>query len=74
MRHEREHRRRAIVALDFIQKRATAEKEGWKGRIPPTMEEVDSVIRDLSYCVGTLKDYRSIRIQIMKEDEKCQSR
>lgn len=34
------------------------------------MEEVDSVIRDLSYFVGALKDYRSIRIQMMKEAEK----
>lgn len=74
MRPERDYRRRAIVALDFIQKRAIAGKKGWKGRTPPTMQEVDSVIRDLSYCVGALKDYRSIRIQIMKEDEKCQSR
>lgn len=33
------------------------------------MQEVDEAIRRLSYCVGTLKDYRSIRIQMMKEDE-----
>ena len=25
------------------------------------MEEIDEAIRRLSYCVGTLKDYRSIR-------------
>lgn len=69
MRPEREYRRMAIVALDFIQKYATAGKEAWKGLTPPTMEEVDSVIRDLSYFVGALKDYRSIRIQMMKEKE-----
>jgi hypothetical protein len=33
------------------------------------MEEVDDAIRKLSYCVGTLKDYRSIRIQLEKEKE-----
>ena len=55
MRPEREYRRMAIVALDFIQKYATAGKEAWKGQTPPTMEEVDSVIRDLSYFVGALK-------------------
>lgn len=32
------------------------------------MEEVDVTIRKLSYCVGALKDYRSIRIQLEKED------
>lgn len=69
MRPEREYRRMAIVALDFIQKYATAGKEGWKGRTPPTMEEVDDAIRKLSYCVGTLKDYRSIRIQLEKEKD-----
>lgn len=74
MRPEREYRRMAIVALDFIQKYAAEGKEVWKGQTPPTMEEVDSVIRDLSYFVGALKDYRSIRIQMEKEDEKCQSR
>ena len=42
---------------------------GWKGQTPPTMEEVESAIRDLSYFVGALKDYRSIRIQMMKEKE-----
>lgn len=74
MRPEREYRRMAIVALGFIQRYATAGKEGWKGQTPPTMEEVDDAIRKLSYCVGALKDYRSIRIQMEKEDEKCQSR
>lgn len=69
MRPEREYRRKAIVALDFIQKYATAGKEGWKGKTPPTMEEVDEAIRRLSYCVGTLKDYRSIRIQMEKEKD-----
>lgn len=68
MRPEREYRRMA-AALDFIQKRAIEGKECWKGRTPPTMQEIDSVIHDLSYAVGKLKDYRSIRIQMMKEDE-----
>lgn len=35
----------------------------------PTIEEVDAAIRKLSYCVGALKDYRSIRIQMEKEVE-----
>lgn len=69
MRPERAYRRQAIAALDFIQKRAAAEKERWKGRTPPTMQEVDEAIRDLSYAAGKLKDYRSIRIQMMKEGE-----
>lgn len=69
MRPEREYRRRAIAALNFISVHALARKEGWKGRTPPTMQEVDNAIRDLSYFVGTLKDYRSIRIQMEKEVE-----
>lgn len=69
MMPERGYRRRALYVLDFIQKRAASGKEVWKGRTPPTMEEVDSVIRELSYAVGKLKDYRSIRIQMMKEKE-----
>lgn len=69
MKPEKAYRRQAIVALGFIQKYAAEGKEVWKGQTPPTMEEVDSVIRDLSYCVGTLKDYRSIRIQMEKEKE-----
>ena len=69
MRHEREHRRRAIGALAIIQTCATVCGEKWKGRTPPTMEEVDDAIRKLSYCVGRLKDYRSIRIQMIKEKE-----
>lgn len=69
MKPEKAYRRQAIVALDFIQKYATAGKEAWKGQTPPTMEEVDSVIRKLSYCVGALKDYRSIRIQMAKEKD-----
>lgn len=35
----------------------------------PTMQEVDNAIRDLSYLVGKLKDYRSIRIQMEKEKD-----
>ena len=67
MKPEKAYRRQAIVALDFIQKYATAGKEGWKGQTPPTMEEIDEAIRRLFYCVGRLKDYRSIRIQLEKE-------
>ena len=69
MKPEKAYRRQAIVALNFISVHALARKEDWKGQTPPTMEEVDSVIRDLSYFVGALKDYRSIRIQMMKEKE-----
>ena len=69
MRHEREHRRRALFALEAIATCATGCREHWKGRTPPTMEEVDDAIRKLSYCVGRLKDYRSIRIQMMKEKD-----
>lgn len=69
MKNEPVHRRRALFALEAIAVCATSCRKDWKGRTPPTMEEVDSVIRDLSYAVGKLKDYRSIRIQMMKEDE-----
>lgn len=69
MRHEREHRRRALFALEAIAACATSCRNEWKGRPPPTMEEVDAAIHKLSYCVGALKDYRSIRIQMMKEKE-----
>lgn len=68
MRPEREYRRKAITALDVIQIIANTRKDTWKGRTPPSMQEVDEAIRRLSYCVGTLKDYRSIRIQMEKED------
>lgn len=47
---------------------AAACGKSWKGRTPPTMEEVDAAIHKLSYAVGKLKDYRSIRIQMEKED------
>lgn len=69
MRPEREYRRHTIYALEAIAVCATGCREHWKGRTPPTMEEVDSAIRDLSYFVGRLKDYRSIRIQMLKEKE-----
>ena len=69
MKNEKAHRRRALFALEAIEVCATSCRKGWKGRTPPTMAEVDSVIHDLSYCVGKLKDYRSIRIQMMKEDK-----
>ena len=74
MKNEKVHRRRALFALEAIEVCATSCRKDWKGRTPPTIEEVDSVIRDLSYFVGALKDYRSIRIQMEKEDEKCQSK
>ena len=56
MRHEREHRRRALFALEAIAACATSCRNEWKGRTPPTMEEVDAAIRKLSYAVGKLKD------------------
>ena len=74
MKNEKVHRRRALFALEAIEVCATSCRKDWKGRTPPTVEEIDEAIRRLSYCVGTLKDYRSIRIQIMKKDEKCLSR
>lgn len=74
MKPEKAHRRRALFAMEAIAVCAAACGKSWKGRTPPSIEEVEAAIRKLSYCVGTLKDYRSIRIQIMKEDEKCQSR
>lgn len=69
MKDERTHRRRAVHALEAIAMRATAYRTDWQGRTPPSMEEVDEAIQRLSYCVGVLKDYRSIRIQMMKEKE-----
>lgn len=69
MRPERAYRRQAIAALNFISVHALARKEGWKGSKPPTMQEVDNAIHDLSYLVGKLKDYHSIRIQLEKEKE-----
>lgn len=69
MKPEKAHRRRALFAMEAIAVCATSCRNEWKGRTPPTMEEVDSVIRDLSYFVGALKDYRSIRIQLEKEKE-----
>ena len=43
--------------------------KGLKKVEPSDHGEVDDAIRKLSYCVGTLKDYRSIRIQLEKEKE-----
>lgn len=74
MKPEKAHRRRALFAMEAIAVCATSCRKDWRGRTPPTMKEVEAAINKLSYCVGALKDYRSIRIQIMKEDEKCQSR
>lgn len=69
MKNEKVHRRRALFALEAIEVCATSCRKDWKGRTPPTIEEVDAAIRKLSYCVGALKDYRSIRIHMMKEKE-----
>lgn len=69
MKPEKVHRRRALFALEAIEVCATACRNDWKGRTPPTMEEIDEAIRRLSYCVGALKDYRSIRIQMAKEKD-----
>lgn len=69
MKPEKAHRRRALFAMEAIAVCATSCRNDWKSRTPPTVEEVDDAIRKLSYCVGTLKDYRSIRIQMEKEKE-----
>jgi hypothetical protein len=69
MKNEKAHQRRALFAMEAIAVCATSCRKEWKGKTPPTMEEVDEAIRRLSYCVGTLKDYRSIRIQMEKEKE-----
>lgn len=69
MKNEKAHRLRARYSLEAIEECAASCRKDWKGLTPPTMEEVDDAIRKLSYCVGTLKDYRSIRIQLEKEDE-----
>lgn len=69
MKNEKAHQRRALFAMEAIAVCATSCRKEWKGKTPPTMEEVDEAIRRLSYCVGTLKDYRSIRIQMAKEKD-----
>lgn len=68
MKNEKAHRLRARYSLEAIEECAASCRNEWKGRPPPTMEEVDAAIRKLSYAVGKLKDYRSIRIQLEKED------
>ena len=65
MKNEKVHRRRALFVLEAIEVCATSCRKDWKGRTPPTI----AAIRKLSYCVGALKDYRSIRIQMEKEVE-----
>ena len=67
MKNEKTHRRRALFALETIAACATSCRKNWRGHTPPTMEEVEAAIRKLSYCVGAMKDYRSIRIQMEKE-------
>lgn len=56
MKNEKTHRRRALFALEAIVESATSCRKDWKGRTPPTVEEVDAAIRRLSYCVGALKE------------------
>ena len=73
MRHEREYRHRARLALEALEVGAQRYRLDWKNRTPQIVD-IEVAIQRLSYCVGRLKDYRSIRIQMMKEDEKCQSR
>ena len=68
MKNEKAHRRRALFAMEAIAVCATSCRNDWKSRTPPTMEEVDAAIRKLSYAVGKLQDYRSIRIQSETED------
>lgn len=67
---EMHHRYNAILALDIIQERAEKLRKVWRGSKPPTMQEVDKAIHDLSRSVGVLKNYRSIRIQIARDAEK----
>lgn len=69
MKNEKAHRRRALFAMEAIAVCATSCRNDWKSRTPPTVEEIDEAIRRLSYCVGKLKDYRSIRIQMAKEKD-----
>lgn len=50
-------------------RRAASCRKDWKGLTPPALTEIEAAINKLSYFVGRLKDYRSIRIQMMKEKE-----
>lgn len=67
---EMHNRYNAILALDIIHERAGKLRKVWGGSKPPTMQEVDEAIHDLSRLVGVLKNYRSIRIQIVRDAEK----
>ena len=49
MKNEKAHRRRALFAMEAIAVCATSCRKEWKGRTPPTIEEVDAAIRKLSY-------------------------
>jgi hypothetical protein len=45
MKNEKVHRRRALFVLEAIEVCATSCRKDWKGRTPPTIEEVDAAIR-----------------------------
>lgn len=70
MKNEKAHRLRARYSLEAIEECAASCRKDWKGLTPPTLTEIETAINKLSYFVGRLKDYRSIRIQMMKEAEK----
>ena len=69
MKNEKAHRLRARYSLEEIEECAASCRKDWKGLTPPTLTEIEAAINKLSYFVGRLKDYRSIRIQMMKEKE-----
>ena len=68
MKDERTYRRRARLALEALEVGAQRYRLDWKNRTPQIVD-IEVAIHRLSYCVGMLKDYRSIRIQMMKEKE-----
>lgn len=45
MKNEKVHRRRALFVLEAIEVCATSCRKDWKGRTPPTIEEVDAAWR-----------------------------
>lgn len=68
MKHEKAHRHRARLALESLEVGAKRYRLDWKNRTPQIVD-IEVAIQRLSYCVGRLKDYRSIRIQLEKEKE-----
>ena len=68
MKDERTYRRRARLALEALEVGAQRYRLDWKNRTPQIVD-IEVAIQRLSYCVGMLKDYRSIRIQLEKEKD-----